>query len=246
MISQLALEDLNDLRAEGLQPTDEDIVRLHALGSRLTNGKDTTAASTPRFAFAGGYVFHEPTMAARFWYAYAKSFADDTATEDWLFAFACAHGREPGYLDKLQSPADIERALGEFLGAFHGTKAELERAVAYAAIGPDYVEAEQTELAKKRAEKENAELTPSAQEQKNYAALEDLLGRAAAATGFSFADLMAQTPSRLSRMIYAAHVQAGMQLTADTARAHADYMATLTAIAERLRAEKAAAEEAKP
>ena len=63
---------------------------------------------------------------------------------------------------------------------------------------------------------------------------------AAAATGLTFNDLMLQTPSRLRGMIYAAHVQAGMQMTKVSAKAHADYLATLDAIAKRLRAEKAA------
>lgn len=42
-------------------------------------------------------------------------------------------------------------------------------------------------------------------------------------------------------MIHAAHVQAGMALTPSTAKAHADYLATLKAITKRLRDEKAAA-----
>ena len=40
-------------------------------------------------------------------------------------------------------------------------------------------------------------------------------------------------------MIYAAHVQAGMEMTKTSAKAHADYLATLNAIAKRLREEKA-------
>ena len=72
MTSELAKDDLEDLRAEGLTPTDDDIIRLHALALEITNGSETTAANTPRWATAGGVVFWEPTMAARFWYGYAK------------------------------------------------------------------------------------------------------------------------------------------------------------------------------
>ena len=70
--------------------------------------------------------------------------------------------------------------------------------------------------------------------------LQEIMANAAAATGLTFNDLMLQTPSRLRGMIYAAHVQAGMQMTKVSARAHADYLATLDASAKRLRAEKAA------
>jgi len=233
--SQLAKEDLEDLRAEGLTPTDEDIIRLHALALKISDGPETTAYNAPRFAIAGGVVFWEPTMAALFWYAYAKRFADDEPTEDWLFAFACAKGRERGFLDGLRDPDEIQCALGCFISSVAATKAEVDNAVYFAAVGIEAVRPEPTGLMKQR-EKDD---TPDERERRNFAAMEDRLASAAAATGLTFDDLMCQTPSRLCAMIYAAHVQAGMELTKTTAKAHADYLATLKAIAERLRAEKA-------
>jgi len=235
MTSPLAAGDLEDLRAEGLAPTDEDVIRLHALAVRITENGETNAYTAPRWATAGGVVFWEPTMAARFWYAFAKQFAEDAATEDWLFAFACAHGREPKYLDDLHDPDEIECALGAFISSVTATKAEVDRAVYYCAVGFGEVEAEKTELAKQR-ERESA--AHADREQRNYAALEEIMANAAAATGLTFADLMTQTPSRLRGMIYAAHVQAGLTMTKTSAKAHADYLATLSAIEKRLRAEK--------
>ena len=239
MISQLAKEDLEDLRAEGLTPTDEDVIRLHALALKITDGPEATAYNAPRFAIAGGVVFWEPTMAAFYWYGYAKRYADDEPTADWLFAFACAKGRERGYLDGLRDPEEIQSALGHFIASVTATKAEVENAVYYAAVG-QWVEPEKTELAKRR---ERAE-TPDERERSNFAALEETLAQAAVSTGLTFDDLMCQTPSRLRGMIYAAHVQAGMQLTKTSAKAHAEYLATLNAIAKRLREEKAASVEA--
>ena len=235
MISQLAKDDLDDLRAEGLAPSDEDVIRLHALAARISDGPETTAYNAPRFAVAGGVVFWEPTMAAHFWYSYAKRYADDEPTEDWLFAFACAKGRERGYLDGLRDPEEIQCALGHFIASVTATKAEVENAVYYAAVGIEDPKPEKTELAKGR---ERAE-TPDERERRNFAALEEKLAEAAAATGLTFDDLMCQTPSRLCGMIYAAHVQAGMKLAKTSAKAHADYLATLNAITKRLREEKA-------
>lgn len=234
MTSPLASEDLEDLRAEGLSPTDEDVIRLHALARRITDGPETTAYNAPRFAVAGGVVFWEPTMAARYWYAYARRFADDAQTEDWLFAFACAHGRERGYLDGLRDPDEIQRAVGAFVGSCTATRAEIESAVYYAVAGAEDIKAEKTELAKSR----DRDTTPDERERRNFAAMEEILAEAAASTGLTFDDLMAQTPSGLNGMIYAAHVQAGMKLTRTSAKAHADYMATLSAIAKRLRGER--------
>ena len=234
MISQLAKEDLDDLRAEGLNPSDEDVIRLHALALKITDGPETTAYNLPRFAVAGGVVFWEPTVAALYWYNYAKRYADDQAVEDWLFAFACAHGRERGFLDGLRDPEEIQCALGVFLHSCTATKAEVDNAVYYASVGIKEVKPEKTEIAKAREKKE----TPDERERKNFAAIEEKLTAAAAATGLTFDDLMCQTPSRLRSMIYAAHVQAGMKMTKTSASAHADYLATLNAIAKRLREEK--------
>lgn len=236
MTSQLAREDLEDLRAEGLAPSDEDVIRLHALALRITDGPETTAYSAPRFGIAGGVVFWEPTMAALYWYGYAKRLADDTPTADWMFAFACARGRERGYLGNLHDPEEIRRALGQFIGGIAATKAEVDSAVYYAAVGIEDPKPEKTELAKRRERDE----MPDERERRNFAALEERLAEAAAATGLTFDDLMVQTPSRLRGMIYAAHVQAGMVMSKTSAKAHADYLATLNAITARLRAEKAA------
>lgn len=242
MISQLAKEDLDDLRAEGLTPSDEDVIRLHALAARISDGQETTAYNAPRFAVAGGKVFWEPTMAALFWYAYAKRYAADEDTEDWFFAFACAHGRERGYLDGLRDPEEIQCALGCFIGSCTATKAEVVNAVYFASVGIEEVKAEKTDIAKAREKSQ----TPDERERRNFAALEETLSQAAVATGLTFDDLMCQTPSRLRGMIYAAHVQAGMELTKSSAKAHADYLATLNAITKRLRDEKAARDAAPP
>jgi hypothetical protein len=235
VISQLAKEDLDDLRAEGLTPSDEDVIRLHALALKISDGPETTAYNAPRFAVAGGKVFWEPTMAALFWYAYAKRYADDEATEDWFFAFACAHGRERGYLDGLRDPEEIQCALGHFVGSCTATKAEVDSAVYFATVGTEEAKPDKTELAKEREKNQ----TPDERERRNFAALEETLSHAAVATGLTFDDLMCQTPSRLRGMIYAAHVQAGVEMTKTSAKAHADYLATLNAITNRLRAEKA-------
>jgi len=238
MYSQLAKEDLDDLRAEGLKPTDADVIRLHALGAKISDGPETTAYNAPRFAIAGGVVFWEPTLAAREWYTFAKTFADDEAAEEMMFAFACARGRVRGYLTNLRDPEEIQRELGKFIGGLTATKEEIANAVYYCAVGgEDDTRPELTDLAKERLKGE----TLDDRERGNFAALEEILAHAAAATGLTFDDLMCQTPSRLRGMIYAAHVQAGMAMSKSNGRASADYLATLAAIRKRLEAERAAA-----
>ncbi len=112
-------------------------------------------------------------------------------------------------------------------------------AAQYAVSGDENARAEMTELAKKARRDE----TPSERERRNYAALAETLSEAAVATGMTLDDLLCQTPSRLVGYVYAAAVQAGAKMSKASAAAHADYMATLDAIAKRLRAERDAAKE---
>lgn len=226
MISQLAKEDLQDLRDAGLQPSDEDVVRLHALALRITDGPETNAANAPRWATAGAVVFYEPTVGAREWFRFARAFVADEDTEDMLFAFACANGRRRGYLDALRDKADIERALGQFLFSLNATASEVTRAVNYVTLGLD------------RVEPAEAKKTDPTKDRGNYDALEDLIQQAAASTGLTMDDILTQTPSRLWGMIYAANVKAGMEMTKTTAKAHAEYLATLHEIRQRLTAER--------
>lgn len=234
MFSQLAKEDLEDLRAEGCSPTDEDVVRLHALGARVASGEEEQPYNMPRFAVCGGVVFHEPTVAAREWYFFAKSLARSEEEDDWFFFFACAKGRERGYLSGLFDEREVRKAVKEFKKSITATKAEVALAIRYVVSGVETAKAEMTELAKKRGE----DLSPSERERRNYADLERLMSDAAVATGLSFEDLMCSTPSRLCGYIYSACVQAGAKMSKTSARAHADYLATLDAIAKRLRAER--------
>lgn len=227
MISRLASEDLQDLRAEGLLPTDEDVIRLHVLGCRVSDGQDTTAANAPRWAFAGSTVFWEPTVGALEWYKFAKSLAADDDTEDWLFAFACAHGRKRGFFAALCDRESVERSLGQWLFSLNATRAEVERAVAYVA-GANDVKPTKTPATKDAESRARG----------NFDAVEDMIRSAAAELGMPMDDILVQPPSRLRGMIYAAHVQAGMELTRSSAKAHAEYLATLAEIAARLRRER--------
>lgn len=233
MLSDLARDDLADLRAEGLNPTDADVVRLNTLALAITDAGKTTAANLPRFGVAGDVVFWEPTIAAREWYLSVKAFARTEEELYQFFAFACAKGRDYAALKDLHSPASVRAEVKAFFRGIPATWGEVSRAVTYAALGSDAEIADPTEIHERR----DASLAPGERERRNFTKLEEILSAAAASTGLTFADLMEQTPSRLCAMIYAAHAVAGENLTAAVASAHADYLASLKVIADRLRAE---------
>lgn len=237
MLSDTARDDIADLRAEGLHPTDADVVRLNSLALAITDAGKTTAANLPRFGVAGDTVFWEPTIAAREWYLTVKEIARSEEEADRFFAFACAKGRDYAALKDLYSPAAVRAKVNAFFRSVAATWGEVSRAVSYAALGSDQEIPDPTDIAKQR----DAGIAPRERERRNFAALEQTLAAAAASTGLTFAELMEQTPSRLCAMIYAAHAVAGEDLTPAVAAAHADYLASLKVIADRLRAESAAA-----
>lgn len=237
MTSELAKEDLNDLRAEGLQPTDEDVIRLHALACRLSDGAETTAACAPRVAFAGGVVFHEPTIAAWQWFENAKDYARAKSEEDWYFAFACANGRRTWYLQNLIEEKDVNRAVVAWLKTVAATKDEVSRAVYYVTTGLNDITPEKTDLKKKT----EADKAQGDRERENYAEVERVLREAAASTSLTLGEIMSEPISRLQGMIYEANIKAGFEMSRKTAKAHAEYLATLKAIKARLISEKEAA-----
>lgn len=233
MLSDLAKVDLEKLREAGLAPTDEDVVRLNSVALRISDGPETTAFNAPRFAVAGEVTLWEPTIAAWEWFRFARQFADGEAMENLMFAFACANGRKRGAFDALYGVAEVEKAVGKFAAEMYATMPELRRAVKYI-LGGDEDEPEPTEMERRR----DAGLTPSERERRNYAALKNKLGAAASLLGFTYEDLAILTPSQLTGFIYAAHVEAGKEMTKSAAGAHASYLATLNAIRTRLEKEK--------
>lgn len=234
MLSDLARDDLADLRAEGLNPTDADVVRLNFLALRISNTAEIAPTEAPRVAFAGDTVFHQPTMAALYFLHRARQFCRGDEELFWLVAFSYAHAREPDFFDGLHAPDEIRRAVRSWKRSLAATRREVERAVVVVAVGDDGEVAEPTEIEKRK------NLTEFDRERRNYAALEDTLGVAARELGFTLQELLTETPGRLGRLIYLACVRDGKEMNSAQMKAHADYLSTLKAIRERLVAEKEA------
>ncbi len=78
MISKMAMEDIEALRADGIDVPPREVVRLNALGLKVERGARSAATwELPRVAFVGDAVLHEPTIGAEFWLACAsETFVD--------------------------------------------------------------------------------------------------------------------------------------------------------------------------
>lgn len=229
MYSKQAEADLEELRAEGLRPTDADVVRLHELGWRCERGPETTALNAPRRAYAGNCAFYEPTVCAIAWMREHEGRARDGRSADWMWAYALAHARDPEALAAADTPAKIRSAVEGWAAGLDATEAEVMRAADYV-CGAGEAVAERTELEIASA----AGADPDAE-------LEELLAEAAAAAGLTWREIIAQTPARLVAVVRAAYAlrHGEPEHTRSAGRATAAYMATLAAIAKRLRSEAA-------
>lgn len=233
MIAPLAREDYEDLLAEGLPATLEDFDRLNQLALRLQCGGEASPANAPRIGWAGDVPFHEPTAAALMWLQmFAERVPCDAETQQTFFFFACAHAKRPDVLMALEKPDDIEKAVKAWLRTVPATVEEMERACHYASWGFDDAVPAPVPTSQRGDKAEAAD---------NLARLERQLSLAAGICGWSYADMMASTPSRLNAMVVAAQLEGGATFSRNVSRLQADYTRTLSEIRKRLIAEKEAA-----
>lgn len=73
MTSEMAMEDIREMRSAGVDVAPEDVVRLNALGLRVERqGRAPDFHVLPRVAFVGDLVLREPTIAQELWLAEAE------------------------------------------------------------------------------------------------------------------------------------------------------------------------------
>ncbi len=138
MLSPLAKSDLAALRLAGFEPSDEEIIRLNDLALAIERGKETTPANHPRYAFAGTTVLHEPTVGAlEWWLQFGKDSAITNDARLLTYFFMLANSRHVAYLQTLQNPADIRKAVKEWKKRVDATVEELWRACLYVKHGED-------------------------------------------------------------------------------------------------------------
>jgi len=234
MIANLAREDFEDLKAEGLEPTLDDFDRLNCLALRLERGAETTAANFPRVGWAGEVPFFEPTCQAWAWFfQFAKRAAGDDETAHTFLAFACAHARTPGFFSGLETRDAIADAVREWVDNLPVTREEVSRAVGYACCGFDAA----VGGTPPRLKETKSEAGRTADE-RAYANLREKMLKAVGAVGCGFDDLWTETPSHLNAMVYAYHVEQGHEITEDDGDASGAYKFALVEIRKRLAAER--------
>jgi hypothetical protein len=142
MISRTAMDDIEALRADGIEVPPREVVRLNALGLKMERGPDSAELfAAPRVAFVGDEVLREPTLGAEMWLRQALDAfdGDDEQTYFTLRVLSCAvPWRE------LPDPADrraVRKALKATLRRLSdATLRQLDNALAWC-IGGNLPEA---------------------------------------------------------------------------------------------------------
>ena len=139
MVSEMAMEDVEALRAAGGDVPPRDAVRLNALGLKVERASHAPDfAAVPRAAELCGLVFREPTIAAEAWMEEACGVFDD---EDWqtvLLLRALSLSKPSAALPDPSDAAAVCGALAELKAALaEATVRQLAAAVGYALHGND-------------------------------------------------------------------------------------------------------------
>ena len=92
MRSEMAMEDIKALMAEGCVVQPEDVVRLNSLALKLEKRPDFRLATLPRVALCGGVLFVQPTIAQDIFIdQMMEVLSDDDGTKLALEAYVYAH-----------------------------------------------------------------------------------------------------------------------------------------------------------
>ena len=218
MLSEIAKHDLLSLRACGINPTDEEIIKLNDLGNRIEHGKATTVVNHPRTATAGSIVLHEPTVGGvEWWEVYGKDAFILNSSRLYGYFFMLAHCRDIGYLSSLRTSKDISKAVKRWKRTIDATEDELWRAMLYVKFGYDVPEAKDNQKPDEQAV--------------------DLLWRklimVSGATNIKPDDLKTCVDSELTGMLVQASIQARLDLRPSIAELYLDYKRTLREIEDR-------------
>ena len=232
MISNLAMATLADMRSQGLSPTDEDVVRLNALGLKCEHNRNTeNLAGCPRVAFVGDLVLREPTLAHQIVIDEALQVLEDLSDYERVCFLAFILNDNP--CPEPSRPKKIKKALRKFaqeqlLGY---TQTELVAAITYCLTGATHTALEHPAPTKR--EKELIEERKKLNEEYLESIAHHLICEAGI-LGIDRETAMRTTLPSLNRMIMEALVMRGAKkFKNDTAVA--DFYRTADEIMERLK-----------
>lgn len=138
MKSEMAAEDLEEMREQGLNPSVDDIIRLNALGLKVElNPSSGEYYALPRVSYLGNLTFREPTIGHAMWIDSVSRYISDSDLSSIVaveaYALSRPHTSLPDHHDrKLCVKLIDEFTKGELA---HFTLKQVHCAVVYAMHG---------------------------------------------------------------------------------------------------------------
>lgn len=138
MLSQMATDDLTALRSEGILPTDEQVVNLHALGVLVERGPFSGKVfHAPRVGWAGTEPLFEPTIQSERWYSEKAAEWWCGQSLFWALAWACRNAAKPGFFARWQAEGPARAAITRWAENLPCTVPQLNAALTYAIQGAE-------------------------------------------------------------------------------------------------------------
>jgi len=243
MISKTAIGSINDLKAKGLDPTPEDIIRLNALGLKLEASRKKYSTSLnsldylPRVAAISPTIsFRQPTIGHEIWIERVSRLAEKTYETD-LAVKAFALSRQASELPDPDDPISVTKAIEDFSKKF----AEYTRDQIYAAL--EYVVFGSSQLVGEFAARRETdeERIPDGCEDEDWSlciSLGVLNEGRACLWGINQKELENMTRRQLDDLIRRASEFHNIVMEPESERRCEDFYTTLDVIEERLKKEK--------
>ena len=139
MISEMAMADVDALKADGITVSPRDICRLNALGVKVEQAAKASAFYVlPRVAFLGEIAIHEPTIGDITWIAEAGRRYDMEDVETVALLQATCLSSKEGNLPDATDRDAVMAAIKEFQAkAARYTLSQILSALSYALHGSD-------------------------------------------------------------------------------------------------------------
>ena len=238
MTSEMAVEDIEQMQADGLKPTVKDIIRLNALALKYERAKSRNADNSlylmPRVAAIDSkHVFRQPTIGHEIWFDKVSQIADyGYQTTFALRAYALSRD-----CDQLCDPCDREKLVEEvkkFLDSVkHSTEDQIFAALNYVQNGL-YSDSGEYPAPAKANDDEDSEV----EDWRECIAIGTLHEAQTILHGVSAAEAMKMTRPELDAVIHRAYAVQGLSGDKPGSYELGCYYRTLDDIRKRLEAEK--------
>jgi len=138
MLSEMARQDLIALRSEGINPTDAQVVNLHALGVLVERGRFASEVfEAPRVAFAGGVPFYEPTLQSEKWYHDFAAAWWSGESLFWSLAWACRYSVTLEFFESKTDEKEVRKEIEKWGRRLPCTVRQINAALVYALNGTE-------------------------------------------------------------------------------------------------------------